>query len=70
MSAVVQLGLVAQPHTVSQVPLIFNRNGIFGSVIGGMQALHDLCAFAAEHSIYLDTKVQALVYLRHRWYTY
>lgn len=34
----VQLGLVTTPHPVNQLPLMFNRQGIAGSLIGGIAA--------------------------------
>ena len=34
---IVQLGLVAAPHMVPQLPLIMRRVSIAGSVIGGMK---------------------------------
>jgi hypothetical protein len=62
--AVVQLGLVPQPHEVPQMALMMNRNAVAGSLIGGMPALQDLCQFAAKHdSIYLETKVRDSLYL-------
>eukprot|EP00747_Dinoflagellata_sp_TGD_P101394 gnl/TRDRNA2_/TRDRNA2_168342_c0_seq1.p1 gnl/TRDRNA2_/TRDRNA2_168342_c0~~gnl/TRDRNA2_/TRDRNA2_168342_c0_seq1.p1 ORF type:complete len:195 (+),score=21.53 gnl/TRDRNA2_/TRDRNA2_168342_c0_seq1:46-585(+) len=54
---IVQLGLVAEPHLVEQMPLIRGRWSIAGSVIGGIKATQEVIDFCHKHSIYPDCKV-------------
>jgi uncharacterized zinc-type alcohol dehydrogenase-like protein len=50
----VQLGLVPEPHSVSQLPLVFSRKNIAGSLIGGIQATQECVDFCAKHNILPD----------------
>ena len=50
----VQLGLVAKPHAVSQLPLMFGRKSIAGSLIGGIAPTQECVDFCAKHNIYPD----------------
>lgn len=54
--AIVQLGVIADAHTVSHVPLIFGRKSISGSLIGGIKSTEDCLAFCDKHNIYPDTQ--------------
>jgi len=54
---IVQLGLVQRPHTVPQVPLLMNRNGICGSLIGGVKATQEIVDLCAKEQIFPDVKV-------------
>jgi uncharacterized zinc-type alcohol dehydrogenase-like protein len=47
----VQLGLVLEPHQVMQAPLMFNKQSIAGSLIGGMVETQECIDFCAEHNI-------------------
>ena len=54
---IVQLGLVPQPHSVCQLPLIFGRKSVSGSLIGGIPATEECLAFCAKHNITPDTQL-------------
>jgi len=54
---IVQLGLVPEPHTVCQLPLIFSRKSISGSLIGGIAATEECLAFCQKHNIFPDTQL-------------
>lgn len=54
---IVALGLCTQPHSVPQLPLIFNRTGIHGSVIGGIKTTQEVVDLCASKKIYPETKV-------------
>ena len=51
---IIQLGLVATPHTISQVPLIFGRKSVTGSHIGGIKATEECLELCAKHNIVPD----------------
>lgn len=53
----VQLGGVFQPHPVSQVPLMFRRQAIAGSIIGGIKETQELLDFCAQHKVWPDYEV-------------
>ena len=53
---IVQLGLVKDPHTVPQIPLMFRRNTITGSHIGGIKATEECLELCAKHGIYPDVQ--------------
>jgi uncharacterized zinc-type alcohol dehydrogenase-like protein len=53
----VQLGLVTEPHQVSQLPFMFNRLSIAGSLIGGMQSTNEVLELCAKHKIFPDCQV-------------
>lgn len=52
----VQLGLVPEPHTVSQLPLIMGRKSVAGSLIGGIPATEECLEFCAKHGILPDVQ--------------
>jgi len=54
---IVQLGLVTEPHTVNQLPLIFQRKAIAGSCIGGIQSTEECIALCAKHGIVPDIEL-------------
>jgi len=47
----VQLGLVLPAHQVEQMPLMFRKLSIAGSLIGGLPETQECIDFCAEHSI-------------------
>ena len=49
-----ELGLVTKPHSVSQLPLMFGRKAIAGSLIGGIKNTQECVDFCAKHNIYPD----------------
>lgn len=53
----VQLGLVTQPHSVNQLPLVIQRKSIAGSMIGSVQATQEVLDFCAKHQILSETKL-------------
>lgn len=53
----VQLGLVTSTHEINQMPLIFSRKSIAGSVIGGMKETQDCIDFCHQHNIIPKTEV-------------
>jgi uncharacterized zinc-type alcohol dehydrogenase-like protein len=53
----VQLGLVTTPHPVNQLPLMFNRQKIAGSLIGGIAATQECLDLCAKHKIWPDCQV-------------
>jgi len=53
----VQLGLVTEPHTVNQLPLIFQRKQIAGSCIGGMASLREVLELCSKHNITPDVEI-------------
>lgn len=54
---IVQLGLAMQPHTVSQLPLMFQRKQIGGSLIGGCKNTQEVLDFCGKHGIAPDCEV-------------
>ena len=53
---IVQLGLAPEPHQVSQLPLIFQRKSISGSLIGGIKNTEACLEFCAKHGITPDVQ--------------
>ena len=53
----VQLGLVLSAHQVNQMPLMFNKLSIAGSLIGGLPETQECIDFCAEHNIVPKTKM-------------
>ena len=53
----VQLGLVTKPHTLSQLPLMFQRKSVAGSLIGGIKRTQELLEFCAEKNITPDIQI-------------
>ena len=51
---IVQLGLAPEPHAVSQLPLIFQRKSIAGSLIGGIKNTEACLDFCGKHGITPD----------------
>ena len=47
----VQLGLVLSPHPVMQLPLMFKKQSIAGSLIGGLPETQDCIDFCHKHNI-------------------
>jgi uncharacterized zinc-type alcohol dehydrogenase-like protein len=54
---IVQLGVFGEPHSVNQLPLIFGRKSVAGSLIGGIKATEDCLEFCAKHNITPDIEV-------------
>merc|ERR1711990_1141951 len=54
---IVQLGLVLGAHQVVQMPLMFNKLSIAGSLIGGIPETQECIDFCAKHKIVPITKV-------------
>ena len=55
--ALVQIGLVTKPHTLSQLPLMFQRKSVAGSFIGGLKRTQELLEFCAEKNVIPDTEL-------------
>jgi uncharacterized zinc-type alcohol dehydrogenase-like protein len=53
----VQLGLVTKPHTISQLPLMFQRKSICGSLIGGIARTQELLDFCAAKNVAPDIEL-------------
>jgi len=53
----VQLGLVLGAHQVNQMPLMFNKLSIAGSLIGGIPETQECIDFCAKHKIIPITKI-------------
>ena len=53
----VQLGLVVDPHPVSQLPLMFQKLSIAGSLIGGLPDTQDCINFCHQHDIVPKIKI-------------
>jgi len=53
----VQLGLVMTPHPVLQLPLMFSKHSIAGSLIGGLPETQDCIDFCFKHNIIPKVKV-------------
>jgi len=51
---IVQLGVFGEPHMVCQLPLIFGRKAIAGSLIGGVANTEECLAFCHQHNILPD----------------
>ena len=49
-----QIGAAPAPHSISQLVLMFNRQSISGSLVGGMKATQEVVDFCAKHEIYPD----------------
>jgi len=53
---IVQIGLVMAPHQVSQLPLMFNRKSISGSLMGGIASCEEMLELCAKHNISPETE--------------
>lgn len=53
----VQIGAAPAPHAISQLPLMFNRFSISGSLIGGIKATQECVNFCNERNVYPDCQV-------------
>jgi len=53
----VQLGLVTKPHTVSQLPLMFTKTAVAGSLIGGIKRTQELLEFCAAKQVLPDIEM-------------
>lgn len=53
---IVQLGLVPTPHNLPQIPLMFRRNTVTGSHIGGIKATEECLELCAKHGILPDVQ--------------
>jgi alcohol dehydrogenase (NADP+) len=51
---IVQLGLAPAPHPISQLPLMFTRKSVAGSLIGGIAATEEVLELCAKHNILPD----------------
>jgi len=54
---IVQLGVIAEPHTMSHAPLIFGRKAVAGSLIGGIANTEECVDFCMKHNIYPDVQI-------------
>jgi uncharacterized zinc-type alcohol dehydrogenase-like protein len=54
---IVELGLVTQPHTVSQLPLVFQRKSIAGSLIGGIANTEECIEFCFKNNVLPDVQL-------------
>jgi len=52
----VQLGLVTEPHTFSQLDILFSNKTITASMIGGIADTQELLELCAEHNIAPDVQ--------------
>jgi len=50
----VQMGAAMAPHTINQLPLMFNRLTIAGSLIGGVPSTEEVLQLCADHKIWPD----------------
>ena len=66
---IVQLGIVDQPHQVHQMPLMFGRQAIAGSLIGGIESTKECLQFCADHNIYPDVEIIKASQLEKVWDT-
>uniref|UniRef100_A0A7S3FWS8 Enoyl reductase (ER) domain-containing protein n=1 Tax=Strombidium rassoulzadegani TaxID=1082188 RepID=A0A7S3FWS8_9SPIT len=53
----VQLGAAGQPHQISQIPLMFSRTSLAGSLIGGVKPTEEMIEFCSKHQIYPDVEM-------------
>lgn len=56
-SVIVQLGGAPAPHTLSQMPLMFNRISVAGSLIGGIKETQEVIDLCHQHNIYPDCEM-------------
>jgi len=54
---IVQLGLVMSPHPVMQLPLMFSKLSVAGSLIGGLPETQECIDFCHKHNIVPKIKV-------------
>jgi uncharacterized zinc-type alcohol dehydrogenase-like protein len=54
---IVQLGVVAQPHQVSQISLFRFRKSISGSHVGGIPATNEVLELCAKAGVLPDCKM-------------
>lgn len=53
----VQLGLVKKPHTIPQMPLMFTRKSLTGSLIGGIADTEELLQFCGAKGVLPDIEL-------------
>lgn len=53
----VQMGLAPAPHAIGQLGLMFNRQSIAGSLVGGMAATDECLELCAKHNITPECEV-------------
>jgi len=53
----VMMGVVTSPYTMPMLPLVFNRAGVVGSLIGGIKRTQECVNFCAEKNVYPDVEV-------------
>lgn len=53
----VMMGVVTSPYTVPALPLVFNRAGICGSLIGGIKRTQECVDFCAKKDVYPEVEV-------------
>lgn len=66
---IVELGLNPTPHSLVQLPLMFTRKSIAGSLIGGIKNTELLFEFCAEKQIYPDVKLVTASEIDQCWET-
>jgi uncharacterized zinc-type alcohol dehydrogenase-like protein len=54
---IVQIGAAPAPHSISQIPLMFNRQSISGSLVGGIKNTQEILDFCAKHQIWPDAQM-------------
>ena len=64
---IVQLGGCIKPHTVGQMPLMFQRLSITGSLIGGIASTQEVVDYCHEKNIYPDIKMITASGLNEAW---
>lgn len=63
----VQLGLVGTPHTVPQMPLMFQRKSLAGSLIGGIKRTQELLDLCGEKNVTPDIELIEAKQLDETW---
>jgi uncharacterized zinc-type alcohol dehydrogenase-like protein len=53
---IVQLGLVPEPHSFSQLQIVFRRKSIAGSLIGGIKNTEECLDFCAKNGLTPDVE--------------
>lgn len=64
----VQLGGVPTPQPISQMPLMFNRWSIAGSLIGGIKETQECIDFCHAHKIYPEIELCEAKHLDDIWH--
>uniref|UniRef100_A0A7S3CU76 Enoyl reductase (ER) domain-containing protein n=1 Tax=Strombidium rassoulzadegani TaxID=1082188 RepID=A0A7S3CU76_9SPIT len=54
---IVQLGACISPHPISQLPLMFNRISVAGSIIGGCPSTQEMVNFCADNKVFPDVEL-------------